>query len=252
MRQLGEKGQAQTADVLVAVLKSPADLDRLLTEKWYRIPAAFTPTRPFAFIAFYQPAAFGAAGKRIRYYAEVVSRETVKRVDLLPHEPRHPRAADEYVRFRFDTISELARPIQNLIPRRVTFGFTTLERLRSSENLLELYGVPATEQIIADGLRQLGIPVVTQLPIGYSSGRFRLDLAIACRNGWLAIECDNDRAHRPPQQRIKDEHKDAVLRYHDWRIIRLGEADILYNLDRSLARLQVAIASLGGLAKSEN
>lgn len=234
-------------NVLVGVLKSPWDLRFLLEEKWYRIPLAFTPKRPFAYLAFYQPTSFGTDGKQIRYFAKITGRTNARRVELLPNEASHPRANDLYARFSFSEIDELANPIRNIIPRRVTFGFTTLNQLQTATNLLELYGVPATEQIVAQGLEQMGIPVTSEYPIGYSAGRFRIDLAVACRNGWLAIECDNLKAHRLPAQQRKDQHKDEILGYHGWRVVRLTERDILDNYSRTMARLRVAIASLGGL-----
>ncbi|MEK7460784.1 MAG: DUF559 domain-containing protein [Patescibacteria group bacterium] len=232
--------------VLVSVLKNPADLHILLTQKWYRIPQAFTPKKPFSHLAFYQPAIFKKEGKQIRYYAKILSQETAKRIDLLPHQPRHPHAQDIYDKYTFSTIEELPQPIKNIIPRRVSFGFTSLERLITATNLLELYNVPPIEQMIAQGLNQRGIPLVTEYPIGYSSGRFRIDLVVACKNGWLALECDNNQSHHLASQQQKDHHKDLVLTYHGWRVLRLREEDILDRFDRSLARIEMAISSLGG------
>lgn len=246
------KWDLNTSVVLVAVLKSPADLRRLLDEHWYRIPVDFAPSRSFSYIAFYQPAIFGSNGKQIRYYARVASRDVAKRIELLPDESNHPRVQAAYIRFGFNKIHTLRRPIKNQIPRRVNFGFTTLKQLRTAENLLEVYGVSPTEQLLAEGLDRLGIPVTSEYPVGYSSGRFRIDLVVACRNGWLAIECDNDKAHGTSAQKEKDRHKDMVLGYHGWRILRLTETDIMNNLDRSLLRIQVAIASLGGISDPIN
>ncbi len=174
------------------------------------------------------------------------------RSDLLPNEPHHPHAADSYLKISFQRIQKLKKPILNIIPRRVSFGFTSLKQLTSATNLLELYSVPATEQLILQGLARRGILVIAEYPVGYSSGRFRIDLVVACRNGWLAIECDNDKAHRSASQQAKDQHKDYVLGYHGWRLVRLRETDVLNHFDRSLARLEMAIASLGGLAANEN
>ena len=60
------KKRAQNV-VLVGVLKNRADLRILLRERWYRVPALFTPKRQFTHVAFYQPATFERGGKRIRY-----------------------------------------------------------------------------------------------------------------------------------------------------------------------------------------
>lgn len=241
------KTREADAVVLVGVLKNQRDLKILLQARWYRIPKAFLPTRPFNYIAFYQPANFGAQGKRISYYGRVIKQHELKRIDLLPDEPDHPHAQKTYFKFQLADITKLARPIKNIIPRRISFGFTTLAQLRQSQNILELYGVPPTEQIVAQGLKRIGIPLVTELPVGYSSGRFRIDLVVACRTGLLAIECDNAKAHGTRAQHTKDVHKDTVLRYHDWRVLRLTEAEIVNHFDRAMARIEFAIASLGGL-----
>lgn len=112
--------------VLVGVLKSKKDLRLLLREHWYRIPVAFLPRRAFTHIAFYQPAIFGKQGKRIIYFARVIGKEKFTRAALLPSEPNHPRASDEYVKFSFSSVQKLSQPVKNIIPRRVSFGFTTL------------------------------------------------------------------------------------------------------------------------------
>jgi hypothetical protein len=59
----------ENKNVLVGVLKTQADLDILLRGHWYRVQVAFLPKQKFKYIAFYQPIAFGARGKRIEYYA---------------------------------------------------------------------------------------------------------------------------------------------------------------------------------------
>ena len=232
------------------MLKNKGDLRILLEEKWYRTPLAFLPKRKFTHIAFYQPA---QAGKCIEYYARVAKREVKKRIELLPSEPAHPRADDDYVKCSFRKIEKLARPIRNVIPRRVSFGFTDLKTLRSAKDILELYGVPATEQIIENELSRLLIPFASQMyvipakaRIRSDPKRYRLDLAIFCANGHLAIECDNRKAHSGKLQKQKDRQKDATLRKLGWQVIRLTEDDILEHLDSSISRIQKLISSLGG------
>lgn len=234
--------------VLVAVLKSPRDLRILREEKWYRIPRAFLPKRKFTHIAFYQPqTAFGRRGKCIRYYVRVWKREVKRRIDLLPNERAHLRAQDEYLKYSFREIEELAQPIRNIIPRRVSFGFTTLKTLRSARDILELYGVPPTEQIVEQRLKQLGMPSTSQYRIASGRRRYRLDFAIFCNRGAIAIECDNRKAHSSEIQKLKDKQKDAVLKRLGWRVIRLTEDDILKNLDSSISRIQKSISSLGSV-----
>ena len=217
-----------------------------MRERWYRIPAAFAPRRKFSYLAFYQPAVFGRHGKRIERYARVVSRKAVMRIDILPQEPDHPRSYNTYIKFCFAKIKKLSRPVKNVIPRRITFGFTTLARLISAKDILALYGVPPTEQMVEKGLKSVGINATPQYSVTCGRRRYRIDLAIVCVQGIIAIECDNKKAHTGRMQRIRDLIKDADLNRLGWRVLRFGERDIIERLDRCIERIQKAIRFLGG------
>ena len=233
-------------EVLVGVLKSKSDLRILLEEKWYRIPVSFAPKRAFTHVAFYQPAALGRWGKRIEYYARVLGKEIRKRIELLPCESEHPRANEDYLKISFKNIEKLAKPIRNIIPRRVSFGFTDLKTLRSAKDILQLYGVPSTEQILERKLNQLGIKTVSQHTISVGGKRYRLDLAIVCANRNIVIECDNRKAHSSKIQKLKDKQKDTNLKKLGWRVVRFGEQDILEHLERSVSRVWKKVCSCGG------
>ncbi|MBI4450006.1 DUF559 domain-containing protein [Candidatus Uhrbacteria bacterium] len=232
--------------VLVGVLKGLRDLELLRKERWYRIPAAAAPTRPYTYLAFYQPAAFGVRGKSIRYYARVLSRHTVPRRRLLPDESEHPRASEQYIQLRIGALHTLRRPIRNIVPRRVTFGFTTLHRLRTARDLLQLYQVAPIEQMVEDGLRRAGIRAIAQRVVVSGGRRCRLDFAIPCTHGAIAVECDNRSSHQSPQQRARDRNKDAFLRSLGWTVVRLPERDIVGDLSRCIARVRAAIRACGG------
>lgn len=230
--------------VLVAVLKKQYDLNILLTEKWYRIPVANCPRLRFEYIAFYQPAGFGADGKRIRYYAKISNYKIYKRKNLLPNEPNHPRADEYYLKFFITNIRQLASPIRNIIPRRISFGFTTLKQLKRAKNILQLYGVAPTEQIIEKNLKLAGIKAKPQHYVCSDKKCYRLDLTIFCKNGNIAIECDNKKAHSGKAQKEKDKQKSAFLRQHNWRVIRLTENEIISNLPACLQKILSAISFL--------
>ncbi len=232
--------------VLVGVLKNKRDLGILLTKKWYRIPLAHAPARPFHYLAFYQPARFGRRGRRILYYARVLNQQTIKRSELLPDELNHPRARDYYFRLRVGRVKKLPRPVRNIIPRRISFGFTTLNRLLKSRNILQLYNVVPTEQMIEDGLKLTGIGVRAQYHVACGQKRYCIDFAVFCRQGLIAIECDNKKAHSGLRKRQKDKIKNAVLRRCGWRVIRLSEKDIVSDLEGCMIRVKKAVRKLGG------
>ena len=241
------KRSAEKKSVLVGVLKTRRDRSIFLRERWYRIPLAHVPRRPFDYIALYQPAFFGREGKRISYYARAISRRIVQRRDLLPDEPHHVRAGLPYLRIGVGIPRKLARPIRNTSPRRVSFGFTTLARLHTARNILELYTVAPTEEVMKRGLERAGVKAVPQYIVIGDGRRFRLDFAIFCRRGCIAIECDNRKAHSGKRQKQKDRTKDAFLRRHGWTVLRFKEVDIVSGIKICINRVRREIHTRGGL-----
>lgn len=234
--------------ILIGVLKNKRDLNILLKKHWYRIPEKYTPIRRFQYLAFYQPKIFGQDGNCIRYYAPVLEYKIVKRRRLLPGEPRHPNAGLPYTQIYTGVIKELPRLIKNKPPRRVIFGFTTLARLLASKNILELYNIAPTEEIMAKTLRQAGIPAVAQHYTAARGRRYRLDFAVFCKQGGIAIECDNKKAHQGPAHRAKDRAKDTNLRRLGWTVMRFPEEEIVFDTKRCVSRLKFMVKRLGGLA----
>ena len=242
----GQKSLRQKRIALVCVLKNKRDFRILLKENWYRIPVAYLPRRKFTHLAFYQPASFERFGKCIQYYARVLGKKIAKRTDLLPKERNHPRAHDDYLRIELAWIKKLAHPIKNIIPRRVSFGFTSLKSLLQAEDILQLYGISPTEQIVDSGLNRLGIKAKKEFAVSKEGKRYRLDLAVFCRDGRIAIECDNLKAHSSQVQINKDKMKDKFLERNGWHIIRLTERDIIEKLDDCLVLVARTIDKLGG------
>ncbi len=233
--------------VLVAVLKNARDLKILLQEKWYHIPVKTCPKMKFKCVAFYQPALFGGSGKCIKYYSRVLNYSILTRKDLFPKELKHPNANDYYFKVNLGEINELAEPIKNIIPRRVCFGFTTLRRLLESKNILQLYGVAPTEQIIENALKRAGIKTKAQhYVIKNTQKRYRLDFAIFCNNGRIAIECDNKKAHSSKIQKVKDKTKNNFLRGKGWYVIHFSERKIIFGLDGCIKKVQSVVKILGG------
>ena len=201
----------------------------------------------FKYIAFYQPALFRGSGKCIKYYSRVLNSSIAIRKDLFPQEFEHPNADDYYFKINLGEINELADPIKNIIPRRVCFGFSTLRRLLESKDILQLYGVAPTEQIIENALKQAGIKTKAQhYIIKNLRKRYRLDFAIFCNNGHIAIECDNKKAHSSKIQKAKDKAKNVFLCRKGWSVIRFSERKIIFDLPDCIKKVQLAVKMLGG------
>lgn len=234
--------------VLVSVLGRKKDLEILLSNGWYRIPAAKLPARPFKWIAFYQTSAFGKEGKRIRYYGRVKEKKRVLRSDLLPDEPGHPGAKGEYYKFTFSGIKELPKPITNKTGMRFVFGFTTPSKLLRCRSLHVLFGIRPLEKIFRKALKRRKIYFFPEYPIILRRRiRYRLDIAIFCKRGKIDIECDMPKYHSGRRYK-HDKHRNNFLKRRGWMVIRFTDEDILFDIKKCLKEVEAAIARLGGFS----
>ncbi len=128
------------ARVLVAVINNRRDWEIARTDGWYRIPLKHAPG-PFQadYLAFYQTKIFGRERWAVNYYARVLACRVVKRRELFPEEPWHPRAEDEYYRVELGPLQRLARPVVSRRLRRVTFIATTLGKLLNAQEINDLF-----------------------------------------------------------------------------------------------------------------
>jgi len=146
--------------VLIALLKSPRDLQLAREEGWYRIPVQHLPSRASTarYIAFYQPhGAFGPEGGVVRYFAPIRSWEMVRRRELLPAEADHPRADTLYYRLRLGPLQRLDTPISCGRWKRVTFVVTHWERLQQAEELGDLARGTIWQERLWTALRKAGV-----------------------------------------------------------------------------------------------
>ena len=116
-----------------------------------------------------------------------------------------------------------------------------------SNNILQLYNIAPTEQIVESGLRRAGVKVSPQYYFCDNKKRFRLDFAVFCKNGSIALECDNKKAHSGAYHIEKDKIKDIFLQQQGWVMIHLTEQDIVSDLKVCIERVQKAVKKLGGL-----
>ncbi|MCL5997174.1 MAG: hypothetical protein M1546_14125 [Chloroflexi bacterium] len=127
------------ARVLVCLINKPRDLEIARWDHWYRIPVKTAPADYLAdVLAFYLTAAFGDEKWAIHEYAEVRGHELVRRVDLFPDQPDHPRANALYYKMQLGPLQRLSRPIPSLKWRRVSFIETTGDRFLNALEISEL------------------------------------------------------------------------------------------------------------------
>ena len=126
--------------ILVAFLPSPRDLEIARVLGWYRIPLRTAP-RVVAvdFLAFYQPASFGEGHRWcIELFAPVTGHELVTRQQLFKEESEGSRAGHEYFKISLGPLQTLPRPIPADEWKRLTFLYTTGERLLAAQTLDDL------------------------------------------------------------------------------------------------------------------
>jgi hypothetical protein len=145
------------ARVLVAVITRPRDLRLAREQGWYRIPLAHLPRQLAAdYLAFYQTAAFGAERWAVRYYAPIQRYRLATRLELLPDEPEHPRAAERYYCLELGALRSLPLPVPAARLRRVTFIATTFGQLCRARDVRELWH-PPEEHAAPDDLWGAGL-----------------------------------------------------------------------------------------------
>jgi len=127
------------ARVLVCLVNAPRDLEIARWDHWYRIPVKHAPGDYLAdYLAFYLTEKFGDEKWAIHEYAQVRGHELVRRLDLFPDEPNHPRAHEPYYKMQLGPLQRLPRPIPSLKWRRITFIQTTGDRLVNALEIGEL------------------------------------------------------------------------------------------------------------------
>lgn len=192
--------------VLVAVLPTPADLTRAAEEGWYRVPVARAPAQMGAdYLAFYQTGAFAPADRwQIATLAAVRRVSIARRVDLLPAEPQHPRAHDEYYRIELGPLWRLPQPIPSRRLRRITFIPTTLARLLSAREINDLWDKGTAQDRLWSALLNAGLEAERQAPwdeppdddvadlddvwgVAETPGQPPIDFALYGRSGRVAV-----------------------------------------------------------------
>ena len=125
--------------VLVAIVKTPRDLEIARVLGWYRIPIQTAPkTVRVEWLAFYQTGAFGPDRWSVRCAAAVRGHELVTRRELLFDEKDHPRADEPYYKIQLGPVFSLPNPITSRRGRRFTFLYTTGERLLTATDVKDL------------------------------------------------------------------------------------------------------------------
>jgi very-short-patch-repair endonuclease len=227
---------ARRRTVLVAVMATSEDLQRAASEGWYRIPQRRAPHRIGAdYLAFYQTGAFKGKPEAhtVTYYAPVRRYTLLTRRELLPAEPDHPRAEDYYFRIDIGPLLRLDRPVPAARLRRVSFIYTTLDRLLTASDVRELYYKNDSFQTLWQALRESRLrPLRNRL-----AGEWPVDIALRAQAGYLGIHCLEDDAVQEGQH-----HLAAA----PWTLLHFSSNHIQQDLDGCLRQIGATLIDLGG------
>lgn len=175
--------------VLVAYVPRPSDFDIVRRQGWYRIPQRYAPKGLNAeYLAFYFGSKFGEEKWAIHYYARRAGHELVRRRDLLPDEPDHPRADDIYYKVQVEDLRKLAQPIVSLRWRRVTFVHTTWDRFRDATEINDLFieGGPYVDRLYAT-LKDRGIRAERDYRVDDDTAEHVVALSVPTRDGRVNV-----------------------------------------------------------------
>ena len=195
--------------VLVGIINHPRDLILAREQRWYRIPVSsarkwLARHWPPKWIAFYQTKIFREHAFTIRHFAEILNIRTATRAQLLPAEPRHPRASELYYQIDLGPLHDLPAPIVSRRWRRIVFIPTNWRKFVSAKEINDLYDESPLEDLLWDELRRLNqSPSRLHLPerqefITANGNEYALDFAFYCEKGKMAVETDGDTWHSDP------------------------------------------------------
>jgi very-short-patch-repair endonuclease len=242
--------------VLVAIVKSPRDLQIALEKHWYRVPVKSAPQilRDFTarYIAFYQNKSFGDESFTIRWYGEIVGIKIVKRKELFSKEKLHPRADEPYFRIELSTLKELTQPIISRKKRRIVFIPTTPSKFLTAHEINDLYTESKLEDKLWKALKVESIPAERQYFVSVGVERFALDFALFCKRLNLDVECDGDLYHTDKVRTKKDRTRNNLLASQGWQVLRFGQDWILKRTPETLYIIKKTINELGGIQVSES
>jgi hypothetical protein len=232
---------AEGEPVLVVVVPSARDWERVQREAWYRIPVQRAPPRIGArYLAFYHTAACGEALRwRIAHYAPVRGYRVVPRSELLPEEPDHPRAGQLYYRVALGPLEALPRPIPSRSLRRVTFIATTLARLLGAVEINDLWDRETARDRLWRALRAREVPAERGYTLRDGASEYCIDLAVRRDPQRLAIYCLGPDGPGAPKAGLPPAPPE-VLERQGWQTVSFPVAAIM----EGPARCAEAVCSL--------
>ncbi len=230
--------------VLVSVVPRVSDFEIVTKKHWYRIPCSVvsqwaTP----AYLAFYHGQGFGVEAGQVRYFAPIRYVDIVKRVDLFPDEPKHPRARADYYRVHIDNLQQRPSPIRSKRKRQVVLIPTTFERFMLAGDINELaVGDEATDSFYGR-MTEEGLRPERAYHVRGSNAYYFTDFAILGRKRSVQVDVargENQNGFLPKRAGRHAETPDG------WTALRLSRFDITKRREDAIERIRNAMAAGAG------
>ena len=259
-KRRGSSGKRTAArdkgEVLIAILRDPADFQIASERHWYRIPVPSAEKWlrrrwPPEWIAFYHPKIFGDSSFGIYYYARVLEVRRATRTELFPEEPEGPKSENLYFQILLDKLERLPRPIMSRRRRRIVFIPTTWKKLTGADEINDLYDESPLEDLLYTEFKRMRMPVERQEYVKISDREYFLDFAVYCANGQLNVEADGDQWHANPQRAPLDNLRDNDLETTGWRLLRFNGMQVREEMaEYCLPTISKSVNGLGGIAEN--
>lgn len=220
--------------ILIAVLNNKRDFEIARVLGWYRIPVKHSPkTVAVDWLAFYQTAKFGDDKWAINYIAPVKGRELATRAQLLHTQPDHPRAGEMYYKIQIGPLERLPHSIPSHKWRRLTFLYTTGEKLLAAEELNDLIVQSAERDRLWKALYERGLQAERQYE---ARSGLELDLALLCALGNLGITVGETK---------------ALKERGNWHYLTFPTTLLQTDLPDVVTTIEQTVRQLGGLASTD-
>lgn len=222
--------------VLICVINNEADMHRIASKGWYRIPQRRAPRRVGAdYLAFYQTGKFKGQpeAQTVTFFAPTLRYRLLTRAELLPDEPDHVRAEDFYFRIEIGPLQRLHQPVPATKMKRLTFVHTTMDLLLSARDVTELFYREDPFERLWHALRQHRLrPLKNRLVGGYP-----VDITLRARGGYVGVRCTDER-------RLSEKITSALP--DRWEMIYLPPRQVVDDLNGCLRQIGAALINLGG------
>lgn len=183
----------------------------------------------------------------MRYWAPITSIGEVRRIELLPDEPDHPRANEAYYRLGLGQLRQRHEPIFSRRRRRIVFIRSVWQKFVEALEINDLHhGSPLEDRLWA-AFKQEGIEAERQWYEGAGETMYCLDFALFCPQRNIDVECDGDMWHSNPERAREDNRRNNFLEQRGWHVLRFNTAQLTSTLPDCLQDVKNTIRRCGGL-----